>query len=133
MPGPIDTLAIYQRLKSANLDEAAAKEIADIFNDFIEFRLTTKEDLERTRMALSADITRLETATKADLDKLRMELSAEIATIKADLELSIQKFHADVKVEVEKSSKETIRWVAGMLVAQAAVFVALVTALMKLL
>ena len=121
MPGPIDTLAIYQRLKSANLDEAAAKEIADIFKEFIEFRLTTKEDLERTRLALSADITRLETATKDDLERLRLELSADIS-----------RSESATRVYIEKSSKEAIRWVAGMLVAQAAVFASPVAVLVKL-
>jgi len=75
MHGFIDTLRIYERLKVANLEESAAKEIAEIFKETTEDYLVTKNDLEE---ALSR--------TKADI----------------------------------------IKWVAGMLVAQAAIVATLV-------
>jgi len=75
MHGYVDTLRIYERLKVANLEESAAKEIAEIFKETTEDYLVTKNDLEE---ALSR--------TKADI----------------------------------------IKWVAGMLVAQAAIVATLV-------
>ena len=75
MHGFVDTLRIYERLKVANLEESAAKEIAEIFKETTADCLVTKNDLEE---ALSR--------TKADI----------------------------------------IKWVAGMLVAQAAIVATLV-------
>ncbi len=100
MHGTIDTLSIYQRLKSANLKDEAAQEIADVFRDVIESNLATKTDIELIR----ADIA----ATKADVEKVR-----------ADLEKTIELTAANTKVEI-------IKWVAGMLVAQGAIVAALV-------
>lgn len=88
----VDTLKIYQRLKSADLNDKAAKEIAEVFKETIDEQLATKTDVAILR---------------TDLEKLRIELTAEI----------------------QKSKVETIKWVAGMLVAQAAI----ITTLIKLL
>ncbi len=82
MPAAIDTLNIYSRLKSTGLSEESAKEIAEVFQETIEEKLATKNDLEL----------------------VKNELIKEIAESKAD----------------------TIRWVAGMLVAQAALIATLV-------
>ena len=82
MPAAIDTLNIYSRLKSTGLSEESAKEIAEVFQETIEEKLATKNDLEL----------------------VKNELKKEIAESKAD----------------------TIRWVAGMLVAQAALIATLV-------
>lgn len=71
----IDTLRIYERLKSARLEDTAAKEIASVLKETIDDNLATKVDLER----------------------LKSELKAEI-----------------------------IKWVAGMLIAQAAMIAAIV-------
>ena len=85
----VDTLKIYERLKNADLNDKAAKEIAEVFKETIDEQL----------------------ATKADLEKLKIELKLELT------------------VEIQKSKVEIIKWVAGMLVAQAAI----VTTLIKLL
>jgi len=71
----IDTLKIYERLKGANLEESAAKEIAEVIKDVAESHLVTKQYLDM-----------------------------RLAELKVDL----------------------IKWVAGMLVAQAAIIAALV-------
>ncbi len=52
MPNTIDTLNIYERLKEANLNEAAAKEIAEVIKDVTETHLVTKEDLERAKVEI---------------------------------------------------------------------------------
>lgn len=71
MDNTIDTLKIYERLKCANLDDLAAKEIAEVINDVAKSHLVTKADLEKAKI-------------------------------------------------------EIIKWVAGMLVAQAAIVAALI-------
>ena len=93
MTNPVDTLTIYQRLKSANMEDEAAREIADVFRDVIESNLASKTDLE---------------TVKGDLKK-------ELEITKADLEKVIERTRADI-----------IKWVAGMLVAQAAIVATLV-------
>lgn len=85
MATAVDTLKIYERLRSAQLGDVAAKEIAAVFNDIIEEKL----------------------ATSRDLKELEASLKLEIANVKADI----------------------LKWIAGMLVAQAA----LVATLVKLL
>jgi len=70
----LDTLKIYERLKSANLDELAAREIAEVIK-----------------------VAESHLATREDVDKI-----------------------------VEKAKVEIIKWVAGMLVAQAAIVAPLV-------
>ncbi|MDP3260268.1 MAG: hypothetical protein Q8M34_06760 [Thermodesulfovibrionales bacterium] len=85
----VDTLKIYERLKSADLNDKAAKEIAEVFKETIDEQLATKRDIEILR---------------TDLEKLRIELT----------------------MEIQKSKTETIKWVAGMLVAQAAIVATLV-------
>ena len=46
MADTIDTLRIYERLKSADLNELAAKEIAEIPKDVSELHLVTKQHLD---------------------------------------------------------------------------------------
>ena len=74
----VDTLTIYEQLKSSSLNDEAARGIAEVLRNVVENDLATKLDIEIIRK--------------------------EIETAKADI----------------------IKWVAGMLVAQAAVFAALV-------
>lgn len=75
MSRSLDTLQIYERLKSAKLDELAAKEIAEVIKDVAEGHLATKEDIERI---------------------------------------------------ITKAKVEIIKWVAGMLIAEAAIMASLV-------
>ena len=56
MPGFVDTLRIYERLKVANLEESAAKEIAEIFKETTEDYLVTKNDLEEALARTKAEI-----------------------------------------------------------------------------
>jgi|GEM_PF-2618182 hypothetical protein len=79
MTTAIDTLKLYERLRTANFDEKAARELAEVFKEVVEDRLVTKKDLDEA------------------LAKTRAEITSEI-----------------------------IKWVAAMLVAQAAAIAALV-------
>ena len=48
----IDTLEIYQRLKSAHLQDEAAREIADVIRDVTVNNLVTKADLEKAKVEI---------------------------------------------------------------------------------
>jgi len=115
MGSPVDTLTIYQRLKSARLQDEAAKEIAEVIKDVTEFNLVTKVDLETTEANLKKAIE----ITRADLEKA-------IEITRADLQKAIEITRADLGKAIEKTKAETIKWVAGMLVAQAAIVATIV-------
>lgn len=104
MPAAIDTLSIYSRLKATGLPEESAREIAEVFRETIEENLANKNDLKSTESNLTKHIESVRAELKKDIELLRSELTKEIAESKAG----------------------TIRWVAGMLVAQAALIASLV-------
>ncbi|MCG6550845.1 MAG: CCDC90 family protein [Candidatus Magnetominusculus sp. LBB02] len=111
----IDTLKIYERLRDAELSDRAAKEIAEVFREFIEERLATKRDIEVTKSALKADIDLAKTEIKADLE-------LKIESIRADLDAKIE----STKTEIATSKAETLKWIflfwAGQLFAIFAMF-----------
>lgn len=104
MPLAIDTLQIYSRLKSTGLSEESAKEIAEVFRETVEENLASKNDLKTTESNLTKYIESVRAELKKDIELLRAEFKKEIAESKASI----------------------IRWVAGMLVAQAALIATLV-------
>lgn len=122
MPGAIDTLSIYQRLKSANLEDEAAKEIAEVIKDVTESHLVSTsyldKALEKTKVELQHNIGTLDRA----LEKTKLELKNEIELSKADLQKEIE----ILRVEMYKTKAELLKWVAGMLVAQAAIVATIV-------
>ena len=104
MPLTVDTLNIYNRLKSTGLSEESARAIAEIFREAIEENLANKKDLKTTETNLTKYIESVRTELKKDIEVLR----------------------AEVKTEIAESKTSTIKWVAGMLVAQAALIATLV-------
>jgi hypothetical protein len=78
----IDTLKIFERLKSADLSEKASREITEVLKDVSETNHVTKYDLELA------------------LEKLKIDL---------------------------------VKWVAGLLIAQVAVVVAMVAIVLKIM
>ncbi len=103
----IDTLKIYSRLKSKGIQEEAANEIAEIFNEVVSTEIATKSDIKDLKISTRTDLEKLKIASEINLEKLKTELEKTIA----------------------KSKVEILKWVAGMLIGQAV----LITALIKLL
>ncbi len=93
----VDSLRIYERLKATRGRDALVREIAGVFGELVDTKLATKHDLDRLRSELQADIEKLRISTEARIDAKGME-------VKHDL----------------------IRWVAGMLLAQAGLIAAIV-------
>lgn len=52
----VDTLHIYNRLKSAKMDDRAAREIATILNEIVEEKLVTKRDLREALAEVKSDL-----------------------------------------------------------------------------
>lgn len=104
MPLAIDTLRIYSRLKSTGLTEESAREIAEIFRETVEENLASKNDLKITESNLIKDL----------------------RTTESNLTKYIESVRAELKKDIAESKAEIIKWVAGMLVAQAALIATLV-------
>lgn len=81
-----DTLAVFERLKSADLTETAAKEIAEVLKDVTETNLVTK----------------------------------------IDLDLALERTKSDLYIALERTKSDLIKWVAGLMIAQAGVIIALI-------
>lgn len=133
----VDTLRIFERLKGASLNERAAKEIAEVFYDFIESKLATKMDIEGLKIATKKDIESLRAELKVDIENLRTELKIDIEKVRAGSKVGTEKvesgltshienLRAEVKVDIAQSKTEIIKWVAGMLIAQTAILASVV-------
>ncbi len=59
----LDPLKIYQRLKTAKVEEKAAKEIASIFGEILENQLATKKDLKEMEYRLEVKMGEMKSDT----------------------------------------------------------------------
>ena len=122
----VDTLNIYNRLKSTGLSEESAKAIAEIFREAIEENLANKNDLKTTESNLTKYIESVRAELEVTIESVRAELEKKIEWFRAELKKDIEVLRAEVKTEIAESKTSTIKWVAGMLVAQAALIATLV-------
>ncbi|MBW1678455.1 MAG: hypothetical protein JRJ79_18165 [Deltaproteobacteria bacterium] len=99
----------------AKASEESARAIAEIFREAIEENLANKKDLKTTETNLTKYIESVRTELKKDIEVLRTELKKDIEVLRAE-----------VKTEIAESKTSAIKWVAGMLVAQAALIATLV-------
>ena len=133
MPAAIDTLNIYSRLKATGLPEESAKEIAEVFRETIEENLANKNDLKTTESNLTKYIESVRNELKKDIEMLRNDLKTTesnltkyIESVRAELKKDIELLRSELRREIAESKAGTIRWVAGMLVAQAGLIATLV-------
>jgi len=137
MPLAIDTLNIYSRLKATGLSEDSAKEIAEVFREMIEENLAGKNDLKTTESNLTKDLKTTESnltkyiesvraELKKDIESVRSELKKDIESVRSELKKDIELLRAELRREIAESKVSVIKWVAGMLIAQAAFIVTLI-------
>ena len=96
-----DTLKLYERLRAAGVPEAQAKAQAEAFAEAL-------GDMMAERLATKQDLSRLPTR-----EELREELAKEL-----------ERFAT--KQELAELKSDLIRWVSGLMIAQAGLIVALV-------
>ena len=75
----IDTLKIYERLKAANLNEEAAKEIAEVMR---EVSLESQK-----RLVIKSDLLQVKTEIEGKLDKLESKIIERITAMEEELKL----------------------------------------------
>ncbi|MBW1716891.1 MAG: DUF1640 domain-containing protein [Deltaproteobacteria bacterium] len=126
MPVTLDTLNIYNRLKATGLSEESAKAIAEILREAIEENLASKNDLRTTEGNLTKYIETVRAQLEKSIETLRAELEKSIETLRSELKKDIEVLRSEVKTQIAESKVSTIKWVAGMLVAQAGLIATLV-------
>lgn len=104
-----DSHAYVKKLEAAGVPEAQAEVHAEIIAHLIEGELATKRDIEALRLATKQDIEASSQATKHDVEQLRLEMK----TLEANLKHGIAAGKAGL-----------LKWIAGLLVAQAGFIVA---------
>ena len=109
----------------SDLSECVAKLQADIGLSHSEL----KADMGSLRSELQTDMASLRTELQAEMGSLRSELHADMASLRSDLKVDMTSMRAELRHEMIDIKSDIIKWVAGMLVAQAAV----VSTLVKLL
>lgn len=126
MPLTLDTLNIYNRLKATGLSEESAKAIAEVLREAIEENLASKNDLKMTESNLTKYIETVRAELEKSIESLRAELKKDIEMLRAELKKDIEVLRSEVKTQIAESKVSTIKWVAGMLVAQAGLIATLV-------
>ena len=112
-------------LSKAGFTDAQVTALAEYFDS----QMATKEDIatlhaeiERVRADLSRDIEQIRTDLGRDIEQVRTDLSRDIALSRSEVDLKI----AGLDLKISESRAETIKWVAGLLIAQGAAIVALI-------
>ncbi|MBF0518308.1 MAG: hypothetical protein HQK92_01135 [Nitrospirae bacterium] len=115
MATTIDTLKIYERLKSADLSDKAAKEIAEVFKETSEGLATPS--ISTIKSEIKEELSK-ELATKADLRE-------EIRNATAELLIKIEKRFA-TKAELAETKAELLKWMFIFWASQIGIIVALI-------
>ncbi len=103
---------VEERVKSSMVQELATKQ--DIHE--------LQRDIEELRLASQKDLKELEAGLKHDIEELRLASQKDLKEVEAGLK------HDNMALEVKlvETKADLLRWMAGMLIAQAAVIAALV-------
>lgn len=127
-----DTHKFVKRMTETGMSEATAEALADEQLRLIQGELATKTDLAALQAATKADIEALRLATKADIAELGATTQADIAELRATTQADIAELReatradiAGVRLEIEKTKADLIRWMAGLLIAQGGVIIAM--------
>ncbi|MDP2984260.1 MAG: DUF1640 domain-containing protein [Candidatus Latescibacter sp.] len=129
----IDTLQIYEQLRSSSLPDEAAKSIANVIKNVTESDLANKldvaliqKDIEQMRSELTKYIEQMHSELTQNIEQVRSELTQKIEQLRSELTKNIELTKSELLREIEKTKADLFKWMAGMLVAQAVVVAALV-------
>jgi gas vesicle protein len=89
---------------------------ADLSKEIEQVRADLSKEIERVRADLSKEIERVRADLTRDIEALRVELVREIEQKAAEA----REARSDLAVRIERAKSETIRWVAGLWLAQTA-------------
>jgi hypothetical protein len=120
-------LKIYEAFKD---NEQKAKVLSEVIDDLERRsvsteRLATKDDLEITRLTLQKEIEEVRKQT----EEVRLTLQKQIEEVRLTLQKEISEVYLSLGKEIEVVRSSIIKWVAGLVVVQTGVLVAVITLL----
>ena len=87
----------------------------------------TKDDVELTKLALRKEIEEVKLTLQKEIEEVKLTLQKEIEEVK----LTLQKEIEEVRKEIVESSRKTILWISGILLANTGILAGLIVALFK--
>jgi hypothetical protein len=137
----IDTLAIADELAQGGVfTREQAERLARVSGRAVTEALATKSDIAAIRADIAAfrtDVVNELTRTRADLERAiaetRADLERAIAQTRSDLEHSILLNRRELDVKIEVVNRDTVKWVAGILLAHGIAVIGVTVTLVKLL
>ena len=117
-----DTFDYAKKLQRAGLTEEQASVHVEALRTLIEHDLATKQDIANVQR----DIAELRKETQQSIESLRKETQQGIESLRKETDVKLAELNVSLVKEIATAKAETIKWVAGMLVAQGAVFATLV-------
>jgi hypothetical protein len=110
-----DTLGAFQRLKASGMPEAQAQTQVEIILEIFEDKLATKRDLKELEVKMDARFT-----------EMKAEMDARFTEVKAEMDARSTEAKSERQTLEYRITANIIKWVAGLLIAQAAAIAALV-------
>jgi len=108
-------------LSKAGFTDAQVTALAAYFDA----QMATKGDIAEIKLEIAdvkLEIERVRSDLSVEIERVRSNLSVEIAKVRSDLEVKI----GGLDVKIADIKADTIKWVAGLLIAQGAAVVALI-------
>ena len=117
-----DTFDYAKKLQRAGLTEEQASVHVEALRTLVEHDLATKQDIANVQR----DIAELRKETQQSIESLRKETQQGIESLRKETDVKLAELNVSLVKEIATAKAETIKWVAGMLVAQGAVVATLV-------
>jgi len=107
-------IELYEQLANAPDERTRARIIAEALQALSERfphldHLATRQHLSETELRLTKEI-----------EQVRSDLTKEIEQVRSDLTKEIEQVRSELLVRIERAKSETVRWVAGLWLAQTA-------------
>ena len=115
-------LELYEKLKP-KLGEEEARALLEFVEASVERRAATKEDLQRTELALKEDLQRTELALREELRRVDQALREEIHRLDQKIEA--------VRAEIAGVKADLIKWAFGFWIGNVAVLSGIMFALLR--
>ena len=128
-----DTFDYAKKLQRAGLTEEQASVHVEALRTLVEHDLATKQDIANVqrdiaelRKETQQSIESLRKETQQSIESLRKETQQGIESLRKETDVKLAELNVSLVKEIATAKAETIKWVAGMLVAQGAVVATLV-------
>jgi len=128
-----DTFDYAKKLQRAGLTEEQASVHVEALRTLVEHDLATKQDIANVqrdiaelRKETQQNIESLRKETQQSIECLRKETQQGIESLRKETDVKLAELNVSLVKEIATAKAETIKWVAGMLVAQGAVVATLV-------